>query len=207
MTLFSFINKHPIYPSNEKKIIPAKEFSELLEAHAIVRKAQEEAELYKAQTYIECEALKKTAHEEGFKEGLENFNTHLIHFDKQLHLIRMDLQRQILPLALKAAKKIVAEQLSLAPETIVDIVIQAIAPAVQNQRFTLYVNKADKELLELQRGKIKEILEQVQTLAIVERSDIAQGGCIIETESGIINATIENQWRSMEAAFEKYMKT
>lgn len=116
----------------------------------------------------------------------------------------MDLQKQILPLALKAAKKIVGEQLNLHPETIVEIVIQTLAPVLQNHRITIYVNKVDKEILETQKPKIKSILEHVQVLTIQERNDISQGGCIIETESGIINASIENQWRALESAFDKY---
>ena len=138
---------------------------------------------------------------------MSRFNEQLINFDKQLRQIRADLQKQILPLALKAAKKIVGEQLSVSPETIVDIVIQTLAPVTQNHRFNIYVNKVDKEILEAQKPKIKSYLEQVQVLTIQERSDIAPGGCIIETESGIINASIENQWRALESAFEKYMKT
>ncbi len=74
---------------------------------------------------------------------------------------------------------------------------------VQNHRFTIYVNKVDKEILEAEKPKIKKILEQVQVLTIQERSDIAPGGCVIETESGIINASL-NQWRALESAFEKY---
>ena len=37
-------------------------------------------------------------------------------------------------------------------------------------------------------------------------SGIEPGGCIIETEAGIINAQLENQWRSLENAFESFMK-
>ena len=64
-----------------------------------------------------------------------------------------------------------------------------------------------KEILEAEKPKIKSILEQVQVLTIQERNDIAPGGCIIETESGIINASIENQWRALESAFERYMRS
>ena len=97
-------------------------------------------------------------------------------------------------------------QLELKPETIVDIVLQALSPAMQNLRVTIYVNKIDKDILETEKPKLKSLLEQVQVLSIQERPDISPGGCIIETEGGIINATIENQWRALESAFEKYMK-
>ncbi len=206
MKFFSFIYQGEVHPATEDKVIPAEDFSTLMDASEILSRAKEDVEHFKKQTEKECEALKEEAKQEGFDEGLARFNEHLINFDKQLQLLRMELQKQILPLALKAAKKIVGEQLTLNPETIVDIVIQAIAPVVQNHRFNIYVSKVDKEILEAEKPKIKSILEQVKVLTIQERGDVAPGGCIIETESGIINATIENQWRALEIAFEKYMK-
>ena len=75
---------------------------------------------------------------------------------------------------------------------------------VQNHRFTIYVNKVDKEILEAKSPKSKRSSSRSKVLTIQERSDIAPGGCVIETESGIINASIENQWRALESAFEKY---
>ena len=204
MKFFSLIYKGEIHPATDDKVIPAEDFSTLMEAHEILRCAQEDAEHHKELVQQECLQLKAEAIESGFAEGLSKFNEHLIHFDKQLHLIRMELQKQILPLALKAAKKIVGEQLTLRPETIVEIVIQTLTPVTQNHRFTIYVNKVDKEILEAHKPQIKNILEQVQVLTIAERNDIAPGGCVIETESGIINASIENQWRALESAFEKY---
>jgi type III secretion protein L len=206
MKFFSLIYQGEIHPDKEEKVIPAEDFSTLLEASEVLAHANEDAERYKKQIEEECEQLKEKTKEEGFQEGLEKFNEHLIHFDKQLRLLRMELQKQILPLALKAAKKIVGEQLNLNPETIVEIVIQTLAPVTQNHRFNICVNKVDKEILEAQKPKIKSMLDQVQVLSIQERNDIAPGGCIIETESGIINATIENQWRALESAFDKYMK-
>ncbi|SRR5581483_9921301 len=204
MKFFSFIYQGEVHPSSEDKVIPAEDFSTLMEASELLKRAKEDAEHYKTQIEKECRELKEEAKEQGFSEGLVRFNDHLIHFDKQLQVIRMELQKQILPLALKAAKKIVGEQLSINPETIVEIVIQALSPVLQNHRFNIYVNKVDKEILEAQKPKIKNILEQVQVLTIQERNDIEPGGCIIETESGIINASIENQWRALESAFEKY---
>jgi type III secretion protein L len=50
------------------------------------------------------------------------------------------------------------------------------------------------------------MFEQLQFLGVQERPDIAPGGCIIETENGIINASVDNQWKALETAFQKYMK-
>lgn len=206
MKFFSLLSQEAVHPATDDKVISAEDFSTLMTAQEILQHAKEDAEHYRKQVDAECEALREKAKKEGFEEGLSQFNEQLISFERTLRHLRIELQKQILPLALKAAKKIVSKELEMHPETIVEIVIAALAPVTQNHRFNIYVNKGDKETLEANKSKIKSILEQLQTLSIHERSDVSPGGCIIETESGIINASIENQWRALEAAFDKYMK-
>ncbi len=206
MKLFSLIYQGEIHPSTDDKLIPGQDFSTLMTAEEVLERAKEDAAQYRKQVDTECAALREKAKKEGFEEGLSQFNEHLISFERTLRHLRIELQKQILPLALKAAKKIVSKELEIHPDAIVEIVIAALAPVTQNHRFNIYVNKTDKETLETNKPKIKSILEQLQTLSIQERGDVSPGGCIIETESGIINSSIENQWRALEAAFEKYMK-
>jgi type III secretion protein L len=206
MRFFSLIYQGDVHPATEEKIISSEDFSTLVQASEILEKAKEDAKEHHKKALQDARRLKKEANEEGFEEGLQKFNEQLLVFERTLRAIKLELQNEIIPIALKAAKKIVGAQLELKPDTIVDIVMQALSPIVQNHRFTIYVNKADKEILEANKPKIKTILEQIQMLSIQERADIAPGGCIIETEAGIINATIENQWRALEAAFAKYLK-
>ncbi len=206
MKFFSLIYQGEVHPADEEKVIPAEDFSTLMDAKQILERAHAEIADYRKEVQQECDRLKEEAKEAGYQEGLTRFDERLIQFDRQINTLRMELQKQLLPLALKAAKKIVTKELETHPETIVDIVLQTMQPAIQNHRFTIYVSRADREILEANKPKIKAILEQVQILNVQERADIAPGGCIIETESGIINATIENQWRALEAAFEKFSK-
>jgi len=203
---FSLIYQGEVHPISAEKVIPAKEFSELVKVSALLEKAEEDVDTARTEAQKEAKRLRQEAKEAGFQEGLSEFNAHLLSFETRLRTLRLELQQQIIPIALKAAKKIVAGQLALKPETILDIVMQALTPAMHSRRIIIYVSKEDKEILEENKSKIKEILEQLQSLSIQERSDISPGGCVIETDSGIINVTIENQWRALEAAFEKYTR-
>ena len=206
MKIFSLLYQGDIHFAADQKIIPSEQFSTLLTAQEVLQRTQEDAAAYKAEVDTECDELRKKAKEEGFNEGLSKFNDHLLQFDKEIKKIRHEAQKSILPLALKAAKKIVSKELELHPETIVDIVMQTLSSVKQNHRIKIYINKADKDALESEKNKLKEVFESLQSLSVLEREDVSAGGCIIETESGIINASIENQWRSLESAFEKYMK-
>ncbi len=204
--LFSYLFSGDLHLHGDQKLIPADQFSTLLEAEEVLAKAIKESSDYKELTIKECETLKKQAQDEGFQEGLVQLNRHLLDLEEQARKIYRDTQNSILKLALQAAKKIVGKELELHPETIVDIVMQALAPVKQSHRITIFVHKSEKELLETEKSRIKELFEHLQILTIQERNDIAPGGCIIETESGIINASVDNQWKALEAAFQRYMK-
>lgn len=205
--LFSFIKEGEIHPSSDKKVIPLEDFTILMEANELLERAKADAQAYREKTEAECIELREAAQKEGFQEGLEKLNEQIIGLDQEKKRLRHEMNKLILPLALKAAKKVVARELESKPETIVDIVLQALSPVLQNHRITIYVNKMDKEILEAEKTRLKQKLEQVESLLIKERDDVAAGGCIIETESGIINATIESQWRAIESAFDKYLKS
>lgn len=207
MKFFSLIYQGDVHPSTEEKVIPKESFSQLLEAYEIIQKAHLDAKDLLEKTQEECTELKETAQQEGFQKGLAKLNEQILYVDRELKKIRLDLQQMVLPLALKAAKKIVGKELEMFPETIVEIVLQTLAPISQSHRVIIFVNKNDKEILEKHKSRIKEILEQVEIISIEEKADIDPGGCIIRTEKGMINATIENQWRALEQAFEKYLRS
>lgn len=204
--LFTLLKDEEVHPAPEKKVIPAKDFSTLLKTNAILKKARSEIEEFKDNAAKEAEELKKKGYDDGYQEGLIQLNEQILGLDNEKKRLRHEMNQLILPLALKAAKKIVAGELKAHPETIVNIVLQALVPVMQSHHITIYVNKADKEIVEAAKSRLKEKLDQLESLTIKERDDVSEGGCMIETESGIINATIENQWRGIESAFDRYLK-
>lgn len=205
--LFSLIAQGEVHPASEKKVIKSEDFSTLLSASDLLEKTRLDIEAAQERATQEAEELKKKGYDDGYQEGLTQLNESVIALDNEKKRLRHEMNQLILPLALKAAKKIVAGELQTHPETIVNIVLQALAPVMQNHKITIYINKADKEVLEAEKARVKEKLEQIESLVIKERDDISPGGCMIETESGIINATIENQWRGIESAFDRYLKS
>jgi len=112
----------------------------------------------------------------------------------------------MLPLVLKAAKKIVGDQIKLHPETIISIIEQIIKPVLTHHKVKLYLNKTDKEIIEKEKEEIKKLFERLEIFSLEENNTLEPGSCVIETENGIINASLENQWRAMEAAFQAFSK-
>lgn len=203
---FSLIYGDSVHIAPKKKIIPADEFSKMLDASEVVEHVKQDVERYKKQVAKECEQLKELAQKQGYEEGFHKWAEHVAALEGEIIQVRKDLEKMLVPVALKAAKKIVGREIELSDDTIVDIVSNSLKSVSQHKRITIYVNRKDLEQLEANRVKLKGLFESLEALSLRERADINPGGCIIETEGGIINAQIENQWKALESAFEKLMR-
>ena len=202
--LFSLLSNQQVHLAPGKKSIPASEFSHLVSAKNLLDQIHQDATTFKQEIATEAEKTKELAFQEGFQEGLISFNKHLLALDEELKVLRSEIQKNILPLALKAARKIIGEELKMHPDRIVDIVLSSLKPVTQHKKIVIYVNHNDLSRIEENRPKIRQMFEHIENLSIQERDDIEQGGCMIETESGIINAQLENQWRALESAFASF---
>src|SRR5690606_15262613 len=112
-----------------------------------------------------------------------------------------DMQAVVVPIALKAAKKIVGKEIEASEKTVVDIIANSLKAVSQHKKIRIYVNPKEFDIIEENREKIKKIFENLEALSILPQDDVSPGGCIIETEGGIINAQLENQWMILENAF------
>lgn len=205
--LFSLIYGDKNKIAANQRIIPGDLIGQLMDAQEILTKVQSDAEKYKLEVAKACEALKVQAQNEGFAEGYQKWAVHVAQLEEEIAKVRQDSEKMLIPVALKAARKILGREIALSEEVIVDIVSNVLKSVSQHKKITLYVNKKDLEPLERNRSKLKDIFESLEVLSIRERSDLARGGCIIETEGGIINAELENQWSALERAFSNLMKT
>jgi type III secretion protein L len=203
---FSLIHGDKIQKAPKKKIIPSNEFSSLLDSKEILEQVQKDADLYRLEVSKECQVLKDKAQQEGFKEGFNKWMDHVAKLEGEIIQVRQDLEKVLVPVALAAAKKIVGREIELSENTIVDIVTNSLKAVAQHKKITIYVNRKDLDALEKQRMRLKEMFESLEVLSLRERADIPPGGCVIETEGGIINARLENQWRTLEKALEMILK-
>lgn len=179
----------------------------MLSSEEMVEKVKEDANRYIQETVTESEKLKEAAEKAGFEEGFKKWAEQIAKLEEEIDRVRKDMEKMVIPIALKAAKKIVGREIELSETAIVDIVASNLKAVAQHKKIKIYVNKADLEVLEAHKPQLKERFESLESLSLIERSDIKAGGCVIETEGGIINAQLENQWKILEQAFEAYSKS
>lgn len=203
---FTFIRGGSVHVAPKTKILPAEAFSALLDSTELLEKVRQDAEQYRIEVTAECEKLKEQAQHAGYEAGFQEWAQHIANLEQEIINVRKELERLLIPVALTAAKKIVGREIELSEDTIVDIVMNSLKAVSQHKKITIYVNKKDLDPVEKHRTRLKEIFESLEVLSVRERNDVLPGGCIIETEGGIINAQLENQWNALERAFSTLMK-
>lgn len=187
------------------KVIPAKAFSALITVDELIEEAHKEADIFRKKVEKKTAELKAKETKRGFEEGLGKWTQHIAELEAEQRSLRSEMQKQIVELVLECGKKILGRELKTDPKAIVDIVSQALRPVATHKHVTIFVAKEDADILEKNKKQLHDELEQTETLAVTVRSDIAPGGCVIETESGIINAQLDVLWESLEFALKQVL--
>lgn len=200
--LFDLIDKRSINVAPGVKRIPGEAVSTLFDCKELLSTVLKDAENYRKSVTADCEAIKKKAEMEGFAAGYDQWTQMVGSLEKEISRVKGELQKVVMTVALKAAKKIVTTEISVNPQVTVDMVSNTLKTVAQHKRIVVYVSKQDYDNIEKEKNNIKNIFEELESLVIRERDDLGVGDFVIETEGGIINARLKDRWRTLEAAFE-----
>lgn len=199
---FSLIYGDELHVAPKTKVIKSDKLSKLLESKELVERVQNEAKKYRQETVNECEKLKDTAQKEGFEEGFKEWADQVAFLEKEVTKVQKELEKKIVPVAIKAAQKILGRELELSDKTVVDIVSTTLKAIASHKKVVLYVNRKDLDILESEKKQLKAIFENIQSLSIRPSDDMQPGSCIVESEVGIINAQLDQKWKVLEKAFK-----
>ncbi|MFZ4772894.1 MAG: FliH/SctL family protein [Chlamydiia bacterium] len=202
--MLNITKQRPFKIEEGQKIVRHQDWQELLTLDSLIQQAEDE--LTKAREKLALDRIEeeKKGFDEGFIKGETVFFEHLKLFEEKLKELRIEMERSVLPIALKATKKIVAKELETNPETILDIVLDAIKPVITCKVVRIFVRKEDFEYLIKEKHHIKSLFEAAESFTIGFKEDLEPGSCLIETDKGVINTTIDLKIKALELAFERF---
>lgn len=156
-----------------------------------------EAGLAEIRAEMEAERL---AHQEAIKSESDLFAASVKEFVEasyeELRKFREETAASHSDFALEVARRAIQSEMKQSPEIVLAIAQSALKELHQGTEFRVLVAPADLEFLDSNRQTILENLTHVRGLEIVPDRTI-QGGCMIESESGTIDARIESYLRRM----------
>jgi type III secretion protein L len=203
---FTLIKGEKIHFAPGKKILKADEFSKSLTAKELIDTVKDDAIEFKKSVVEEAEKQKEEAQKEGFQQGLEKWASIQAEFEEEIERVHQKISETVIPVALKAAKKIIGRELELSKEAVVDIVINNLKAVAHHKKIKIYISREDAPILAKNKERLKGVFEKLESLMLIESDDVKPGGAVIETEGGIINAQLDNLIRTLEKAFESISK-
>jgi type III secretion protein L len=160
-------------------------------AHAQARKILENAE-QERQTVIEG------ARREGYEHGLAHWNAAVAEVNAARDRHVAESEPELIRLAIRIAQKIIGEELRTNPEVIVNIARECLQGLGRERSLTLRVHPADVDLMRRCIDLLREAAGPQRSIEVVSDPAVGAGGCIVQSEYGVVDARLETQIRCME---------
>src|SRR5206468_3048977 len=113
---------------------------------------------------------------------------------------RDEAESELRTLAVKIAEKILGRELSLRADAISDVVGKALAHAGDPRDVLVRINPADLEAIERGKTRLVEKIRAARSVTFRGDEAVTRGGCIVETELGVVDARLSTQLDAIERA-------
>jgi type III secretion protein L len=185
-------------PGSSPKVLKREAYEASREAHDVVGLAQDKARQIVEEAERERDAILEQARQDGYAEGLANWNQILARTSQKAEDLAKVWEETMLKLSVRVAEKIIGEQLKLHPETIVDIIKEVLQGIRFGKHLTIQVNDEDAPQVRSRVDRLKSSLGVSNEIEIVASASVPRGGCLIESELGVVDARLETQLKCLE---------
>lgn len=159
---------------------------------------------------VEAVSIKEEAVKEGYNKGLlqaeedikflrESLSGFFSYRDEMMKSLSCDILEIALDVAQTIIKKEVAQDKEILLNTIVDILK---SNAKADERITLKVSPEDAEFAKLSIPQMLSISQTEAKISVVAQENIDKGSVIVETSSGVVDASFKTQLEVIREAFK-----
>lgn len=177
-------------------------------ADQLVKQAEQQAASIIDAANRQGEEIKSKAHIQGHQEGINKAKAEADKIRRQAREVLSQaeevrrqtftyMEQEILNLSVEIAEKLLNTQLTLDPEIIIDAVQYSVQMVKDRQRVTLYVNPADLGVYIGAKQQLEQTLSDRAVLTFIADPDIKPGGCLVDTDQGLVDATMDARWREV----------
>lgn len=193
---------YEIDPGN--KILKAQDYSTYLKGLEMIDLAKDQAAKIVEDAKIAFEEEKKRGFNEGMEAGNQKISEIMIEAAARSVENFEEFENDIIEIVSDALKKILGE---FDNRDLISRVVKNALSTVRNQKkVTVIVNPSDADTI---RDKLKELLAlypAIATIDVLTDPRVHIGGCKIETEIGVVDASLEIQLEAIKKSLAKVVK-
>ena len=186
----------------DRPLVTADEAGVLAQAEDVIAAAEVEAALIREEAKAAYAAEKQRGYDDGIAEGKAEILMQKLNLLDESVRYMESIELKVSEIVMKALRKCVAEIGDT--ELVIQIVKKAMQAVVRNQRqITVKVNPA---MVAVVKGRLQEILAEFPSLSyidVAEDAHLAAAACVVETEAGLVEASVEGQLAAIEKSIRK----
>jgi type III secretion protein L len=189
------VREKPVLSS--PKVLKREVYEATREAHDLVAQAQQTAKSIIDDAEERRNAILEEGRKEGYAKGLSEWNQVLLESRRKADELTKSWEVNMLRISVHIAEKIIGQELKTRPEAIVEIVGEALRGNRPGKHLVIQVNEDNVDVL---RSRIETLKRIAVTgdIEVVASAKVSPGGCLIESELGIIDARLETQLKCLE---------
>lgn len=167
-------------------------------AREILADAERQAEAIRAAAIAEADEVRRRAEAAGWEAGQARAAEIIARAAAERDAALASAERDVVELALGVAAKILGREVERGAA--VDIVAQALSAVRRARRVRVRISPLDAESVRAREPELAARLAQGAGLDLCEDPSIARGGCLVETENGVVDARLETQLEALRRA-------
>ena len=198
------VNKQDFVLQSDRRVVKATDVATVRSAVEIIAAAEAEAARIREEAKAAFEAEKRRGYEKGISDGkMEIAMQKLDQVDSSVAFME-GVEEKMAEVVMKALKTCVTEIGDR--EMVVQIVRKTMAAVIRTQRNVTL--KVAPELVETVRARVSELtagFPTIETFDVVEDPRLKGAACILETEAGVADASVDTQLAAIEKSLKKHI--
>ncbi|CCW35061.1 flagellar biosynthesis/type III secretory pathway protein [Chthonomonas calidirosea] len=139
------------------------------------------------------------AERQALRQDLQNF-VQLV--EAQRRRIWEELEPQVVQLVFELARKVIKQEVEASKEVALSVIKNALLRVADSASLCIRVSPRDLETVRSHREELLEMLDHLPHVEIIGDRRVGDGGCIVETPNGNVDARIETQLAELNPLFD-----
>ena len=198
------VNRHDFKVSSGSRIVKAEDAATVRTADEIVAAAEAEAARIREEAKAAFEEEKKRGYEKGLADGKTEIAMQKLDLVDQSVAFMESVEGKMADVVMKALKSCVVEIGD--KERVVQIVRKTMNAVIRTQRqVTLKVAPDLVESVRARVGELRAAYPTVETFDVVDDPRLKGPACVLETEAGVADASVETQLAAIEKSLKRHI--
>lgn len=204
MAIVSLNTPGGVSPAPDERVLKAADYARFVEADRIIEETRRQSDEILAESRRDAEERLRQGYADGLRQGKDEVAEQLFKVVSASVEQVAGMESTLVNVVMQSLRTILGS--FDREEVVAKVVGHALKLVRDEKRVLLRVSPADAPLVEARLGDIMRQYPEIVRVDVQPDRTVADGGCIMETDLGVIDATLERQLSLIEETFRQQLE-